>query len=142
MTYTDEEIIKALECCVSEKDTCKNCPFQELKHYDYENEMFEIMPNGKQYDDWSCERWLNVAVLELINRQQAEIERLNKLVIEKHKKNNELHEYLQYAKSEAVKEFAERLRSRIIDDFLGYKTDATISYIDNLLKEMLGEDEI
>lgn len=76
---TDNEIIKALECCVSEKDTCQNCPFQELKHYDYENEMFEIMPNGKQYDDWSCERWLNVAVLDLITRQQAIVEKSEKV---------------------------------------------------------------
>ena len=76
---TDNEIKKALECCASEQYTCDQCPYQEIKHYDYDNG-FEIMPNGKQYDDWSCERWLNVDLLDLINRLQAENERLEKVV--------------------------------------------------------------
>lgn len=41
---------------------------------------------------------------------------------------------------EAVKEFAERLKARIIEDFLKYNTDTTIGYIDNLVKEMAGDE--
>lgn len=70
---TDSEIVKALECCVSEQYTCRDCPYQEIKHYS-DDEGFEIMPNGKRYDDWSCERWLNVDLLDLINRLQANVE--------------------------------------------------------------------
>ena len=74
---TNNEIKKALECCVSEQYTCEQCPYQEIKHYDYDKG-FELMPNGKQYDDWSCERWLMVDLLDLINRLQAEKEELQK----------------------------------------------------------------
>lgn len=68
---TDNEIIKALECCASEQYTCGQCPYQETRHYDYDNG-FEIMPNGKQYDDWSCDRWLMTDLIALINRLQSE----------------------------------------------------------------------
>lgn len=74
---TDKEIIKALECCVSEQYTCEQCPYQEKKHYDYDKG-FEIMPNGKQYDDWSCDRWLLTDTLDLINRLQAKVDRFEK----------------------------------------------------------------
>ena len=46
-----------------------------------------------------------------------------------------------FIKSEAIKEFAERLKARIIEDFLKYNTDTTIGYIDNLVKEMEGDTE-
>ena len=39
---TDKEIVKGLECCVSEQYTCSQCPYQEIKHYDDDNG-FEIM---------------------------------------------------------------------------------------------------
>lgn len=130
---TDKEIIKALEYCVGEEYTCENCPFQEIKHYDYENEMFEIMPNGKQYDDWSCERWLNVAVLNLIKRQQAEIEKLkgweNLLKAESHAPIKAK------ARAEAINEFAERLcEERVSNDPVAIAVKVE-------LKEMVGEGE-
>lgn len=71
----DNEIKKALECCVGAEYPCNQCPYQEIKHYDYENEMFKIMPNGLQYDQWSCDRWLLIDSLDLINRLQAENEK-------------------------------------------------------------------
>ena len=51
---TDNEIIKALECCA--KLTCSECPYYEKKHI-------------------HC-RELRKLALDLINRQKAEIERL------------------------------------------------------------------
>jgi hypothetical protein len=138
---TDKDIIKALECCVSEQYTCEQCAFQEIKHYDYDKG-FEIMPNGKQYDDWSCERWLNNAVLDLINRQQAEIYELQHKImscnseIERFEAERQMAEGYadaleERAKAEAVKEFAERLKRETIY--------ATNKEIDNLVKEMVGE---
>ena len=59
---TDNEIIKALECCASVDDGClTDCPL---------------------YDgDDSCFSTLLKPTLDLINRQKAEIERLNKIAI-------------------------------------------------------------
>ena len=76
------------------------------------------------------------ALSDELEAAKAEIERLNRLVIEKHKKNNELHNYLQYVKAEAKKEFAEQLKTRakglLIEGWLLYT-------IGKILKEM--EDE-
>ena len=142
---TDNEIIKALECCASEQYTCSQCPYQEIKHYDDDNG-FEIMPNGKRYDDWSCERWLNVDLLDLINRQKAEIDELQL-------KNDELKQdrYLvkengaiellprtdiEKIKAEAIKEFAERLKATFPNNSHWVKPSEKV---DNLVKEMVGD---
>lgn len=91
-------------------------------------------------------------VLDIINRQQAEIEKfkkiettvngfwegIQKLAMFKDKEIPTLEKLLEYMdnlKVEAIKEFAERLKSRLI----------TVTYmnfddtIDNLVKEMVGE---
>ena len=97
---TDSEIVKALECCVRFKQICpETCP----------------MVNVRQ-----CKVDLRKNTLALINRQKAEIERLkeeyNRLL------NSELQQYekgyntgyddsRKTAKSEAYKEFAERLKA-------------------------------
>lgn len=109
---TDNEIIKALECCVSEQYTCEQCPYQEVKHYDYDNG-FEIMPNGKQYDDWSCDRWLNTDLLDLINRQKAEILELQKRIINWRADMDYRPDEI---KSEAIKEFAEELEYFVLNE--------------------------
>lgn len=55
---TDNEIIKALECCkTSDSDSCKKCPLY----------------NGNK----PCKENLDEHIFDLINRQKAEIERLN-----------------------------------------------------------------
>ena len=61
---TDEEIVKALECCSGgiTGETCKNCPLN-------------LSNSGVEacyYDDTILEKY----ALDLINRQKAEIERL------------------------------------------------------------------
>lgn len=81
--------------------------------------------------------------LDLINRQKADVERLNKLLIEKYMQNDKLHEYLQYTKAEAYKEFAERLKLNAYTEcsITGYKYQVVqIEEIDNLVKELAGED--
>lgn len=57
---TDEEIIKALECCISTttEEACAGCPFNKQKLCDK--------------DQWALERY----ALDLINRQKAEIEKM------------------------------------------------------------------
>ena len=81
-------------------------------------------------------------VLDLINRQKAEIERLKQsLNIEL---ENFATEYDNKIKSEAVKEFAERLKTEYAKGMSWFKKKESYYVdagdIDNLVKEMVGED--
>ena len=101
-------------------------------------------------------------VLDLINRQKAEIEKLEKESEDKERaytdeyclreewqeKCKELLEEKYVAKSEAVREFAERLKDKSSKISLScngalVKTDYTIAGtdLDNLVKEMVGDTE-
>ena len=116
---TDNEIIKALECCSNDCDGsgCGNCPL------------------GDVYPD--CE--LDGQIIDLINRQKAEIERLNKAntsVVEHLKKARR---QIKAAKAEAIKEFAERLKDKASDFEFGKAV--WVVYIDNLVKEMVGDGD-
>ena len=59
---TDEQIIKALECCCKSFGNCTKCPYKEVDC---------VTTSGKSL--------LLKDALDLINRQKAEIERLHKL---------------------------------------------------------------
>ena len=134
--FTDDEIIKALECCIKMEDCLKSkCPFSKEWGLCLGNEPQKLY-------------------LDLINRQKSEIERLNKKV-------EELSDVLSgtiriryaKAKSEAYKEFAEKLEN-ICEEIMAqewnektapiswsYAYASFIDDIDNLLKEMVGEEE-
>jgi hypothetical protein len=125
--FTDEEIIEALDLCTQQNGSipCYDCPCwnddeQECKGIDY------------------------TATLDLIKRQKAEIERLNKKVEEL---SDVLSDTIKIryaeAKVEAYKEFAERIRECCnsnnelsADAWLSVTTD-----INCVLKEMVGEQE-
>lgn len=81
--------------------------------------------------------------IDLINRQQAEIERLKasfenlqKTTLYWYEKCNELLDECEIAKSEARKEFAERLKEKYRMDF-----NSTWSSIYNPIDNLLGEME-
>ena len=127
---TDEEIIKALECCSEPFNECAGCPL---------------------YDDYpSCE----IHIIELINRQKAEIEKLKECPKCVYEYDGEMTEYciqgpcpnfktFEQIKSEAYKEFAERLKEKSFKTIRNYgltKDVVEVCDIDNLLKEMVGED--
>lgn len=130
---TDNEIIKALERLKNTKDylkeqyqeQVKNCPYPELK------------PIAKQtYEDNKKAFDIAIKVIEEFNRQKAEIERLNKTLI------FEINSAFERGKSEAYKEFAERLKAcqYTQSDICGYQsTVIDVESINNLLKEMEGE---
>lgn len=111
---TDNEIIKALECCGSEKgNLCTLCPkFKKLGDNCIETDLFND-------------------ALNLINRQKAEIERLQK----EQNRFADIGKMYSEIKSEARKEFAERLKSKsyISSDWVKV---VNTDYIDNLVKEM------
>lgn len=71
---TDNEIIKALEFCISDDYTCVECPYADTKHMI--GDEYELMPNGKTYDEFSCDEWLKLDLFDLINRQKADIKKL------------------------------------------------------------------
>ena len=128
---TDNEIIKALECCWHEKE----CIGDEC-------------PLFKPIND--CAPLIAMEALDLINRQKAEIERLNTIIAETDKDKCNLIQAIPYiykVKHEAVKEFAERLKSKYAQTSLGgmdkreiilYLTETQL--IDEL-KEMVGEND-
>ena len=86
---TDNEIVKALECCNSEYYECPHCP---------------LLHKG-------CKKTLLQNALDLINRQKAEIERLKtNLNIEL---ENYATEYDNKIKAEAYKEFATKTTDKV-----------------------------
>ena len=129
---TDEQIIKALEICNAESGSCIGCSLRKLD---------------------GCVKQLQISVLDLINRQKAEIERLEAEINESNEADREaeLHalteskesaklfcEAINHAKSEARKEFATFLKNLINRD-LYHSGRIIIKKIDKLLKEMEGE---
>ena len=127
---TDNEIIKALECCsTSSAVQCRDCPYC-----------------GNNYEK-HCAFALANDALDLINRQQAEIERLNSDIItmENVIKNTFLEKAgcdidpLAEIKAEAIKEFAELIKTNRHKLFFSVK--GFDEQIDNLVKEMVGDTE-
>ena len=118
---TDKEIIKALECCQTQyARNCKDCPYERYQtHY---------------ISTTTCSSQMRKDLLDLVNRQQAEIERLKK---DRYLYKDGVLELLprtdlEEIKSEAIKEFAERLKE------YGYGRWVSLSYknFDRLVKEM------
>ncbi len=125
-TITNEEIKKALECCASDDYTCEDCLFD------------------------SC-RQLTKDAIDLINRQQAEIERLKEYEnirpagcpnCSRGNFSNskfcshcgaQLQGKKKEIKAEAIKEFSERLKRN------EGRRGVPIATIDNLVKEMVGD---
>lgn len=144
--FTDEEIIKALKLCSKSLSikTCQKCPF---------------------YLQTNCVSALKLNALDLINRQKAEIEKLKskygKLCEYAEKKEFELAEInadiswfreakfsrlapaIKEIKVEACKEFAEKLKEKRWDAEcrVGYVQVVDVGDIDEVLKEMVGEEE-
>ena len=118
---TDNNIIKVLEYCTTD-GWCANCPHEKKC---IEDEITQL-------------------ALDLINRQKAEIERLkteNLILSQKRINFFERIEIITAAEVRAVKEFAERLKDKIT---MSPHSFISIDkwYIDNLVKEMVGENNV
>ena len=131
---TDEQIKKALECCVKLNAEPIN---------------YEICKKDCPYKFNCCDKekgiYFEKDVLDLINRQQKTIKTLRNCVEQHHiiRKDGKspLSLLTEEIKAEAIKEFAERLKNSL-DDFYHTEDDAlleTDDLIDNLVKEMVGE---
>lgn len=124
---TEEQIIKALEYCSTDvrENTCPKCAF---------------------YKKHRCSTLMLNAVSDLINRQKARTKELEERIsyLEEsidcsRKEYNRSLQKMQQLKSEAIKEFAERLKETAYSysDISGYRsTVVDADSIDNLIKEM------
>ena len=134
--FTDEEIIKASECCLKDDypNQCQDCPMDNTK----------------------CGNIMHKAVYEVMITQKAEIERLQEQNTEFYKTIKEnaqtalevTLEEIEKAKVEAIKEFAEKLCDKLVvtqfecGDYLYdvYDVNETLDTINNIKTEMVGED--
>lgn len=136
---TDEQIMQGLKWCYQVEGSCGDCPYRP-----------DDIKKAK------CHDRLGNDVIELIERQKAEIKMLKtenervktniyKMAIDK--------ALAEKARAEAIKEFAEKLKEKIISETAygcdcsqhsGYydyslKIGDIPEYIDNLVKEMVGD---
>lgn len=137
---TDAEIVKALECCIpSYNKKCDMlCPYEKLKP--------TVL--GKTL----CSEYMRQDIFDLINHYEEKNSNLTsdltslqndltsaKAEIDYWKRNAfdgcmERGRIEKTAKAEAYKEFAERLKEKLGN------TDLAIRFVDNLVKELVGED--
>lgn len=153
--YTDEEILKALECCLCDNSECLQCQNKELCEMERDE--------------------LAVRTLDLISSKVLEIDRLKAEIKRLHKENkilsrnadtafqdglNECRElFAPEIKAEAYKTFAEKLKEEFLNLQYNANTDrknvkieelkqqmdwllhtVAIETVENLLKEMVGEE--
>ena len=135
---TDNEIIKALECCIAEAEMmCNKCLLEsERAHY--------------PLDDIKA-----ICALDLINRQKAEIERLSCRVSDlaeiekeyalKYGNNHDVDIVKKFVGQNAIKEFAEKLKnkSELLAPSVYKKPFRAVSVedIDTIVKEMTESEE-
>ena len=128
---SDDEIISSLEVIA----TTRNCSECKIRNCDW--------------GDCNCSQITANAALDIINRQKAEIERLKecpKCIYEYDGKTTEYcvqgpcsnFKTVEQIKSEAYKEFAEKLKKRFY--LCAGRCVVNVYHIDSLLKEMVGED--
>lgn len=129
---TDKEIIKALECCkLSNEDGCLSCPLSDVPVEE-------------------CSDILHTATLDLINHQQAEIERLrtecgNQSALWSKHYEDIFETAKETVKSEAIKEFWNRLQG------IAYQSSdwshgehpmvVELDDVEEIYDEMVGDDK-
>lgn len=127
---SDDEIISSLEVIATTRN-CSECKIRNCN-----------------WGDCNCSQITANAALGLINRLQAEIERLKecpKCIYEYDGKTTEYcvqgpcsnFKTVEQIKSEAYKEFAEKLKKRFY--LCAGRCVVNVYHIDNLLKEMIDE---
>ena len=128
--YTNEDIISSLKV-IATTGNCNECKIRNCK-----------------WGTCNCSQITANVALDLINRQNAEIKRLQKEVNLVSIQFQDLQERTDEVKLEAYKEFAEKLEEKlgcchIISDgeYCGFDCGDTHECIDDLLKEMVGEEK-
>ena len=123
---TDKEIVKALELCLENDFTERNC-----KHCPYEDDRLNCMDN--MLED----------TIDLINRLQADSKRLKKVQMQLDDALKMYH----VIKAEAYKEFAEKYKDQIknytgmfTDDGFMVNLEAVLSAVDFVKERLVGDN--
>ena len=147
MIMTDNEIIKALECCTDPNEPCPNCPYE-----------------GETTSEMYCDEKLMVDALNFINRQKEEIERfgfehramakaINCYIKEVeelvHEKDNLIKTYKEY-RADAIKGFAKLVYKTLTTEqnwrdlkqawLYNGECEWLENILNNLVKEKIGDD--
>lgn len=118
---TDEEIKSSLEVIATTRN-CNECKIRNCK-----------------WGTCNCSQITANAALDLINRQEAEIEKLKGSTIVSNIMESQ--RIKREAKAEAYKEFAEIIKDKWFDNRYDSPDVDFDDFISNLLKEMVGEKE-
>jgi hypothetical protein len=134
-----DDILKALECCTPENESCLNCPLIDVS-----------VPE--------CAGILYKSTIDLINSQQAEKEKLQKNILKYenifinsqktskywHNKCIELAEEIQSVKSESINVFSEKLYNHILAYFVIGDKDIVmkLSELKNVIEIIKSEMEL
>lgn len=124
--YTDEEIVRALECCLCDSSECLQCQNKEL------------CKMGRDE--------LAVKTLDLINRKMEEIERLKSANDEKFRQWDILTEKTKQHYADLYNEAKDIVKAKAYKEFVGrlcvgkVSNDKTVIEAKVLLKEMIGEE--
>ena len=120
---TDNEIVKALECCMG--CACKECPYDGDAEIEAEVCMGELV----------------IDALKLINRQKEEIERLQK------RRKEEIENLVQAidkviteAKAEAIKEFGAKFAKAAVYFYITRKYEINEDDLNRITKELTEEN--
>ena len=116
---TDNEIIKFMQCVVGNDANCSECEYQKVLPFP------------------SCRMMCAKNALDLINSQKAEIERLKKNI---DGLNIFTTNHMKVIRVQAIKEFAERLKSRLANLSVQTKTHGrktTPNYVDDIANQIL-----
>lgn len=118
--FTDDNVLKALELChIGGDDVCLICPYAGLPH---------------------CCWLMDKDAIDLIFRQKAEIERLQGVVLDVTATLGELEIRSEHIKAQAIKEFAERLATKIVNTPFGVNCSGeTESYKDGCLHGLVAK---
>lgn len=119
--FTDEEIKSSLEVIATTRN-CNECKIRNCK-----------------WGTCNCSQITANAALDLINRQKAEIEKLKGSTIVSNIMESQ--RIKREAKAEAYKEFAQIIKDKWFDNRYDSPDIDFDDFIDNLLKEMVGEKE-
>ncbi len=148
---TDNEIIKALECCINIGERgCTDCPAYDTKIDDCVGipwkSILDIINRLQAENDKLAKDWSDITIekdelFDIAEKQKAEIERLNKEI-------DRLSQIILYhpgQMADAIKDFAERLKAKEAIHFCKcgepfVYTDLFNGEIDNLVKEMVGDN--
>ena len=145
---TDNEIIKALECCTTNGASCKDCPaFVEVDRSNckkYFRGALDLINRIQSQNKDLAETTHNLiiekdALFDKAEELKAEVERLKEFIVETRRCDKEI-------KFEARKEFAEKMEERIAVKFFRNKSNKNVEgFVDalddvndemnNLLKE-------